>query len=464
MFALKKILVPRDFSDCGEEAVRYALDLARRVGAEVHLLFVEVLYADAYAPPSIQKAPEAVLMERLLEGVQEGLPGEEGDRVPVVRAIKRDIAAAPAIVAYAEQNDIDVIVADQRMPGMTGIEVLSQIKKRSPRTVRILLTGYADPAAIQGSINEGEVFRFLSKPCPPNLLRETLGLAVDASKTQPVAPPQPEPPVAEEAPEAPDYPLPSAPVPDLSPEGTGMPGETHVEEEAAEAPDLDATTPNPALVVQTGQWQTVTNIVMSGDDTSESRILDASSAPPEPVVAPHKDIGVVAFTVDSDFAASVIRAAAEDRETTIATTLVKVGETIKEGKAGVLVTDFTTNRTILQKIINALKQRMPELVTIVVSDFKDSTDMINLINYGQIYRYSTKPIEAVQLRMDINAAVLHHLQLRENPESHKRHQVVDAPDPEKPSQTLSQFLNKFRRSAAPEPETIGKPDDRNGTA
>ena len=49
--------------------------------------------------------------------------------------------------------------------------------------MRILLTGYADPAAIQGSINEGEVFRFLSKPCPPNLLRETLGQAVDASNS-----------------------------------------------------------------------------------------------------------------------------------------------------------------------------------------------------------------------------------------------------------------------------------------
>ena len=375
-------------------------------------------------------------------------------------------------ISIIDDNDIDVIVADQRMPGMTGIEVLAQIKKRSPRTVRILLTGYADPAAIQGSINEGEVFRFLSKPCPPNLLRETLGLAVDASKTQPVAPktpepaPTPEPEVATPS-ETEDEAVqttvlataPAEPAPE-----TAEPARP-----AAPVQDLDATTPNPALVVQTGQWQTVTNIVMSGDDTSESRILDADHAPepevvPEPVPSPHKDIGVVAFTVDSDFAASVIRAAADDRETTIATTLVKVGETIKEGKAGVLVTDFTTNRTILQKIINALKQRMPELVTIVVSDFKDSTDMINLINYGQIYRYSTKPIEPGQLRMDINAAVLHHLQLCDNPESHKRHQVVDAPEPEKPSQTLSQFLNRFRRPAEPETETIGKPDDRSGTA
>ncbi len=368
-------------------------------------------------------------------------------------------------ISIIDDNDIDVIVADQRMPGMTGIEVLATIKKRSPRTVRILLTGYADPAAIQGSINEGEVFRFLSKPCPPNLLRETLGLAVDASKTQPVALAKSEESSASTAPAE----TVTAPAAEEATAETATPDDATPETAASEAdqaepaPDLDATTPNPALVIQTGQWQTVTNIIMSGDDTSESRILDREQAP-QHVAAPHKDIGVVAFTVDSDFAASVIRAAADDRETTIATTLVKVGETIKEGKAGVLVTDFTTNRTILQKIINALKQRMPELVTIVVSDFKDSTDMINLINYGQIYRYSTKPIEPGQLRMDINAAVLHHLQLCENPESHKRHQVVDAPEPETPSQTLSQFLNRFRRPAEPTAQTVGNPDDRDGTA
>ncbi|MDJ0751396.1 MAG: response regulator [Woeseiaceae bacterium] len=388
-------------------------------------------------------------------------------------------------MSIIDDNDIDVIVADQRMPGMTGIEVLAQIKKRSPRTVRILLTGYADPAAIQGSINEGEVFRFLSKPCPPNLLRETLALAVDASRTQPVAPAKPEPDIAPQVPVDP----PAVPVPEASVPGartTPAPGtaetiasevsdpETPAEPEvpvgpAENFPDFDATTPNLALDVQAEHWQTVTSIVMTGDETSESRVVDAERRPqpvaaPETLASPHKEIGVVAFTVDSDFAASVIRAAAGDRETTIATTLVKVGETIREGKTGVLVTDFTTNRTILQKIINTLKQRMPELVTIVVNDFKDSTDMINLINYGQIYRYSTKPIEPGQLRMDINAAVLHHLQLRENPESHKRHHVVNAPGPEKPSQTLSQFLNRFRRPAQPAAEAVGNPDDRDGTA
>jgi DNA-binding NtrC family response regulator len=81
-----------------------------------------------------------------------------------------------------QRNPIDVIVADHRMPQMTGVEVLTQVRQLSPRTVRILLTGYADLDAVEGSINDGEVFRFLTKPCPPDQLRETLALATKVAR------------------------------------------------------------------------------------------------------------------------------------------------------------------------------------------------------------------------------------------------------------------------------------------
>jgi serine/threonine-protein kinase len=57
-----------------------------------------------------------------------------------------------------------VVVSDQRMPGMLGVDLLRQVKEHSPTAVRILLTGYSDLAAIVGSINDGEVYRFISKP------------------------------------------------------------------------------------------------------------------------------------------------------------------------------------------------------------------------------------------------------------------------------------------------------------
>ena len=56
-----------------------------------------------------------------------------------------------------ESETIDVVVSDQRMPGMTGVEVLKAFKDHAPNAMRILLTGYADQQAIADSINEGEV-------------------------------------------------------------------------------------------------------------------------------------------------------------------------------------------------------------------------------------------------------------------------------------------------------------------
>lgn len=81
-----------------------------------------------------------------------------------------------------KQHEVDVVVSDQRMPGMTGIEVLRSARELKPRAMRILLTGYSDLNAIIGSINEGEIFRFVSKPWGNNELRETLQQAVEAAQ------------------------------------------------------------------------------------------------------------------------------------------------------------------------------------------------------------------------------------------------------------------------------------------
>lgn len=78
-----------------------------------------------------------------------------------------------------EEQNIHVVIADQRMPGMTGTEFLSRTKIISPDTIRILLTGYSDVDAIIDAINRGEIYRYVSKPWYPETLHRELHEACD---------------------------------------------------------------------------------------------------------------------------------------------------------------------------------------------------------------------------------------------------------------------------------------------
>ncbi|HET7843001.1 MAG TPA: response regulator [Xanthomonadales bacterium] len=107
------------------------------------------------------------------------------DEARITRALKvlfrdyevytcNDPRQAPAI---ARQHDVDVVVCDQRMPEMTGPECLSEIRQAAPRAMRLLLTGFSDLKAVLGSVNEGEVFRFVNKPWDNRELRELVAAA-----------------------------------------------------------------------------------------------------------------------------------------------------------------------------------------------------------------------------------------------------------------------------------------------
>jgi len=63
-----------------------------------------------------------------------------------------------------------VVVADLRMPGMDGIQFLTRVKEISPDTIRMMLTGHADLSTAIDAVNEGNIFRFLTKPCPVDAL------------------------------------------------------------------------------------------------------------------------------------------------------------------------------------------------------------------------------------------------------------------------------------------------------
>lgn len=78
-----------------------------------------------------------------------------------------------------EENEIHVIITDQRMPGMTGIEFLESILDMYPDPPRILLTGYADINAVIDAINKGSVYKYVQKPWDDDELRMTINSALE---------------------------------------------------------------------------------------------------------------------------------------------------------------------------------------------------------------------------------------------------------------------------------------------
>jgi serine/threonine-protein kinase len=150
--------------------------------------------------------PEAMRPATLPPVIPPVLQGESPDR-PHVLFVDDEVRILTALHALFRQQyrvytaedpsqaleivqrvPVQVVVSDQRMPGMVGVELLRRVREVSPRSVRILLTGYSDLASIVGSINEGEVWRFINKPWDSRELQRVMAEAVDIARDLPDVP------------------------------------------------------------------------------------------------------------------------------------------------------------------------------------------------------------------------------------------------------------------------------------
>ena len=92
--------------------------------------------------------------------------------------IETALGGEEAITRIKGAGPFAVLVSDLRMPGIDGIKLLGQIRQLAPDTVRILLTGNGDLEGAIAAVNEGNIFRFLTKPCAPDALATALGAAL----------------------------------------------------------------------------------------------------------------------------------------------------------------------------------------------------------------------------------------------------------------------------------------------
>ncbi len=106
----------------------------------------------------------------ILEGYKRLLHGE----FPIETAV----GGKQGLAVLSERGPFAVVVSDMRMPEMDGVEFLSLVKERFPETVRMVLTGYADMESAMNAVNEGNIFRFLTKPCARGPLAKAVWAAL----------------------------------------------------------------------------------------------------------------------------------------------------------------------------------------------------------------------------------------------------------------------------------------------
>jgi DNA-binding NtrC family response regulator len=251
-----------------------------------------------------------------------------------------DVMTAPDGLSGLEmlrKHDFDVIVSDQRMPGMMGSEFLREASKIAPRAMRILLTGYSDLQAILRSVNEGEVFRFVNKPWSNEELTKTVTEAATIAKTQPL-------------------PTPAA---DLEPIG--------------------------------------------GDS-------------------------VLLIDDDKEMIEMVRQAVSPDTQFRHASTLSEAVSILSAEPVGVLMSETRVGRMDATPLVKLLKQRHPEIVSMVFTVNSDVDAIIKLINQGQIYRFIPKPVKPGFLKLMLTSAVNKHRELKRSPSAVRRHAVEKTPE------------------------------------
>src|ERR687885_547324 len=107
--------------------------------------------------------PNLTVLRGFLEGAYQVYEAESGKQALVI----------------ADNTELDVVIADQRMPEMTGVEMLEELRARKPDVAGIVLTGFTDPPALISAFYRARVFRFLKKPWQPEDILEAVRQACE---------------------------------------------------------------------------------------------------------------------------------------------------------------------------------------------------------------------------------------------------------------------------------------------
>lgn len=251
-------------------------------------------------------------------------------------------------------NDINVIVSDQRMPNMLGNELLAKVHKLYPQTMRLLLTGFMDKKAIIQTINEGEIYRFINKPWNNEDIQTLIKEASEASQ--------------------------------ISIFSTPLETILATREQ----------TNNKAIISQTQEQKAVlehATLIMGSSQSLRNQIRHVC-----------RQESIAAYSTQ--------------------TIPQAVSTVIARPTIGLLIIELPSNVDEVIHTISLLKQKRPELITVVLADETDAEVAVNLINTGQVFRYLSKPLESLELQKVIAAGFDRHEIIKNNVSSQIRFKVA----------------------------------------
>jgi len=262
-----------------------------------------------------------------------------------------------------KRHTIDVIVSDQRMPQMSGIDFLRCAKEISPNSIRILMTGYADLQAIVDSVNVGEIFRYVYKPWNAEKLKETVRFACMVAQQR-----------------------------------------------------RAITATKPTSTIPTLQQAEV---------TSEFELLFVDSNPRH--LEQFKELFEPKY------------------KTHVSTQASEAFDLIPRHKIAVVVADAMLEGIEGTDFLIAVKEKYPNISTILLTNSQDAKQAIRMINEGQVYRYLVKPFPRESLRLAIEAAVLHFKVASQYPVEHTKTMESFFKSPASASSSIEELLKHLRK-------------------
>ena len=272
---------------------------------------------------------------------------------------------ASELMKYVSEHDVQVVISDQRMPDKQGTEVLRDIKAASPNTLRILLTGYADLNAVIDSVNEGEIYRYITKPWQNDELKQIVNKATEIAQ----------------------------------------------------------------------QTQEITQNTMQGNDTQ--KVSGGSTGSNRNILVLDDDESVYQ-QIKSHFKSAYTVSWASNLE--------QAAKLLQKKRFGVTITNSTLNKENITPIVYALKNIQPDLMVLMLTEFKDAHMVIDLINKGQVYRCLPRPTNFSIMSISLDRAFDHHERLVQQPILAARHHVEEVTESEALnfSERLKGFFAKFR--------------------